>query len=259
VDYLQIREYLLEIFAGTRNSDFSYQYDSDISALARMLRKDNQTFDEHAILDVWHDLFRSGFIAVGHNIRNPKLPWYHVTEKGNRSLEKVTRDPANPLGYMNHLKKRYELTPIAESYIQEAVDCYADGRFKASAVLVGAASEDSLLNLRDLTVETLERLGQNAPNGLKGWRAKKVTDALTEIYAGYGTSMNMSLKESFDAYWSPFIHQIRISRNDAGHPKSIQPITEESVHASLLIFPDLISLITELGRWVKSEFSINAG
>ena len=42
-------------------------------------------------------------------------------------------------------------------------------------------------------------------------------------------------------------------RNDAGHPKSVDPITLEVVHGSLLIFPKLAKLGNNLKEWVKSS------
>jgi hypothetical protein len=40
-----------------------------------------------------------------------------------------------------------------------------------------------------------------------------------------------------------------MTRNDAGHPKSVQPVAEEAVHASLLIFPLFAALIGDLAKW----------
>ncbi len=40
-------------------------------------------------------------------------------------------------------------------------------------------------------------------------------------------------------------------RNDASHFQSIDPVTPESVHAALLIFPDLAKLVADLERLVN--------
>jgi hypothetical protein len=48
-------------------------------------------------------------------------------------------------------------------------------------------------------------------------------------------------------------HEIRTTRNEAGHPTSIDPVTPESVHASLLLFPVLASLAGEFLKWVVDD------
>lgn len=40
-------------------------------------------------------------------------------------------------------------------------------------------------------------------------------------------------------------------RNDAGHPNEVTPVTPESVHAALLIFPQLAGLAAQLRAWVR--------
>jgi len=58
-----------------------------------------------------------------------------------------------------------------------------------------------------------------------------------------------ALRDRFDMYWSGFAGQLRSVRNDAGHPVSVDPVTPDTVHASLLIFPELASLAEALFRW----------
>src|SRR5437016_5932638 len=58
------------------------------------------------------------------------------------------------------------------------------------------------------------------------------------------------LKARYDSFWPAFTQQIRASRNDAGHPSVVDPVTPETVHASLLIFPELLKLAADLRVWV---------
>jgi hypothetical protein len=46
-----------------------------------------------------------------------------------------------------------------------------------------------------------------------------------------------------------------MARNDAGHPKSVEPVTFDDAHAALLIFPKLAKLNTDLLIWVSSSYS----
>ncbi len=54
------------------------------------------------------------------------------------------------------------------------------------------------------------------------------------------------------ANWSPLALQIRSARNDAGHPLNIDPVTADSVHASLLVFPELARLAKDLTSLLES-------
>jgi hypothetical protein len=67
--------------------------------------------------------------------------------------------------------------------------------------------------------------------------------------------MKRELRESFEAYWAAFAQQIRTVRNDAGHPTSVDPVTPDTVHASLLIFPELARLASGLSHWVATDLT----
>jgi hypothetical protein len=59
---------------------------------------------EQGLLTAFHDLFRTGYLAWGFNLSNPDPPFFHVTEQGRRALRDISRDPANPEGYLAHLR-----------------------------------------------------------------------------------------------------------------------------------------------------------
>ena len=45
-----------------------------------------------------------------------------------------------------------------------------------------------------------------------------------------------------------------VFRNDAGHPKSIEPVSRDAVHGQLLLLHEHARLVFELGAWVDDEF-----
>jgi len=141
------------------------------------------------------------------------------------------------------------------SYLTEGLDCNVDGLFKASAVMIGCAAETVILCLRDLTVQKLTTLGKAIPPNLNDWRIKTVSDSLRGFFDGYSGSFSRELREPFEAYWAAFAQQIRATRNDAGHPTSVDPVTPDTVHASLLIFPELAKLANSLSRWVSNDLA----
>lgn len=253
-----IREVLLaEITAQepTGYSGSTLQQNSVLEAAARKLGAIQNPELEQAILTQWSELFRTGLLAWGLNLSNPNPPFFHLTERGQQALRNLTRDPSNPSGYMRHLTSIAALGPIAMSYLEEGLECYVAGLFRASAVLVGAAAESIILDLRDATVQKLTALKKPMPRGMDDWRIKTVSDALRTFFALQVDRFSRELKEPFEAYWSAFAQQIRAARNDAGHPASVKPVTPDTVHASLLIFPELARLANHLSRWVEHDLT----
>ena len=182
-------------------------------------------------------------------------PFFHPTERGRRALSIATRDPSNPAGYLRHLGTLAKLSPITDSYLREGLECYVFGLHKAAAVMVGTAVENMILELRDAVVQKISSLGKPVPAKLKEWKIKAVTDGLTEVFKAIDASRHRGLRERFDSSWTVLAHQIRGVRNDAGHPTSIDPVTPDSVHASLLVFPELAKLNVALLDWVQTSLA----
>lgn len=144
----KIRAKLLELIAeqNTQRSDSSaLQMHSVLREAQAQLGIGRNPKAEQKVLTEWNELFRTGFLAWGHDFNNEKPPFFHVTDRGSRALELAHRDPSNPEGYVTHLQLKSELGPISKAYLSEALDCYVAGSFKAAAVLIGAASERLVL------------------------------------------------------------------------------------------------------------------
>jgi len=204
-----------------------------------------------AILDYWNTLLRSGVIAFG-NESDWTTETFHLTETGRKTLEQFGRDPINRDGYMKHLKQCATLEPIAESYIKEALHTYQAGCHKATAVLVGTGAEGMILHLRDVLVSRLRAASKRVPKDLEGWKIKAVCDEVGILLEVNQKHMPAELSASFATYWDGFTSHIRAIRNKAGHPNSIDPVSPESVHAALLVFPEFAQLVAALETWANA-------
>ena len=249
-----IREVLLEEIKAQRPKnqiDAPLTQNSVLNAAAGRLGRGN----DEAVLTQWGELFRTGLLAWGLNLSNPNPPFFHLTERGRQALQNLARDPSNPAGYMRHLDSVTKIGPIARSYLLEGLDCYVAGLFKAAAVMVGGAAESVILDLREAAIAKLTALNKPVPKQMQDWRIKTVTDALHDFVEQHKSQLGPDLREPFEAYWSAFASQIRAVRNDAGHPASIDPVTPDTVHASLLIFPELARLDGRLTDWVTQSLT----
>ena len=119
--------------------------------------------------------------------------------------------------------------------------------------MIGCSAESVILGLRDHLVAKLQSLDHAVPAKFSDWRIKTVLDALHAYLDSKKGDFPRELREEFEAYWNAFGQQIRTTRNDAGHPTSIDPVTEDSVHASFLIFPEQAALSRKLNEWIVNE------
>ena len=250
----RIRQVMLEIVQKQSPSG-TLQTASILHTTLDTLGLQRSTEIEQALLTIWHDLFRTGYLAWGLNFSNPNPPFCHVTEQGRTVLSNLTRDPANPAGYLAHLAEATTLNPIAQSYLDEALKTYNTDCIKAAAVMTGAATESMVLQLRDALLQRIRELGREPSKDLESRFIKTIIDAISKELSSHKKEMPYVLAESFEQSWPAFTGQIRNVRNDAGHPKSIEPVTYETVQASLLIFPELAKLIQNLLTWITSEYS----
>jgi hypothetical protein len=119
--------------------------------------------------------------------------------------------------------------------------------------MIGCAAESMILDLRDSVVNKLGTIGQAVPSKMGDWIVKTVSDAIHAFLSQRKSQFSPKLCAASEANWSAFAFQIRTTRNDAGHPASIEPITADAVHASLLIFPQLARLTNQLASWVAGS------
>lgn len=251
-----IRELLLSAVrevAPPNRYDGSAQQGTVFQIVTDRLKLFSDPETEQLVLTEWHELFRTGYLAWGLNLGNANAPFFHLSARGKQAMERLSHDPSNPAGYKRHLDSIATLSPIARSYLLEALACFTAGLHKAAAVMLGAAAESLAIELRDLTAQRLKAMSRPIPKGLGDWRVKTVLDALHSFLNTQSHLFPRELREEFDAYFLAWAQQIRASRNDAGHPSSVDPVTEQGVHASFLIFPELVRLSAGLSAWVTAS------
>ena len=246
-----IRQAMLEIVK--ESSKESYLQSNHIldGTLEKLGLVSVSTEHQQAILTVYQDMFRIGLLAWGWDFSNSKPPFCHVTERGRETLKNLSRDPANPDGYLNQTQLN-NINEISLSYIKEALQSYNSNCYKAAAVMVGAASEALVLEFRSKIIESQISLTDGNKRKLNNWNIKTVLTEIGKVLEHEKVNMTNRLCEKYEAYWSAFTQQIRTVRNEAGHPSNIDPVTYDTVHASLLIFPELANLVNELSMWITS-------
>lgn len=255
MDGREIRQTLLTVIHEKANDGPNLQSRIVLIETARRLGILGDLEAEQALLTYWHDLFRTGYVAWGYKVESADPPFLHITEQGRRALAHLSRDPMNPDGYMTYLNSLGSLAPIPQAYITEALKTYVADCHKATAIMVGGAAESIILQLRDALISGMKRKGETIPAALTDWKIKTILDAMGNQLQTKKGSMPKHLFEAFEANWPAFTLQIRTARNDVGHPTSVDPVTQERVHASLLIFPELARLAFDIEKWITEYYA----
>lgn len=248
----RIRREVLQVIQefGKKGSEH-LQIEHVLSEVAKRVGGSGLDF-EQALLTVFGDFFRTGHLAWGLNLSNARPPFFHVTEQGRRALEHMGRDPSNPAGYLAHLAARSSLNAVAQSYIEEALDCYNADCVRAAAVMAGVAAESLAFELASVASDRLTKAAETVPKDLSSWKARTVLRALGDILEKRKGKMPPGLREAVEAYWPAFTHQVRSVRNDAGHPANVASVTSSAAHASLLVFPEIAELAAKIRDWMNS-------
>jgi hypothetical protein len=147
--------------------------------------------------------------------------------------------------------------------VEEALNTYRNCCYKATAVLIGAATEGLILELRDEFLNGLKAAGRKPPKSLDAWQVKTITDVilksdlLADLLAESKTTSDDSLRqlhEQAETRLSPCAAEFRKTRNAAGHPAILDPVHPADVHANMLLFPSTAKMLMQLTNWVKKHY-----
>lgn len=112
-----IRRTFLEVIDEFSKKESSLQSGIVLREVELRLQVSRDFELQQAILTFWGDLFRMGYLAWGYDLNNPNPPFCHLTRQGRMALEQVSRNPANPDGYLSHVRGIAQLQSITESYL----------------------------------------------------------------------------------------------------------------------------------------------
>jgi hypothetical protein len=177
---------------------------------------------------------------------------HEVRRRANTDLEHADLLDADDC--LDQLPLDAGLDPVVLSLFAEAVRTYHAGSFKATAVLVGGAAERTILGIRDALVHRIAYYGHPIPKKLHSWQITTVFDTLTDAIRQLGSSMLRCLRDDFDAHWPMLLEHVRVARYAAWHPRGIEPVSGETARASLLLFPRVARLGSEVREFVRDQY-----
>jgi hypothetical protein len=182
-------------------------------------------------------------------------PFFHITPFGHEYLEQKVPHFLDPDGYVRYLTHLVpQLDDIVLQYTHESAKAFRARLWFASAVMLGAASERTILLL-------LEAMRDKIPNPEKAKLTKlldqpklreifKVIQAhvTTEIKAG---NLPYSVHQGCTEHLLSLFETIRVQRNEAVHPAAAK-VDRQKAFIALQTFPESLQVIEGLRKWYVS-------
>lgn len=214
--------------------------------------------DETVLTEVIWSLIVQGILVPGLNDSNQGWPFLRITEHGEKCLAEERILPEDPDGYLREFAQAIpSADAIIVEYLAESLQCYVRRLYKASAVMLGCASEQAVLLLIESCANSVadarakQQFDERIAKEQSIYRKFKAFDLrLTAIRP----QMPRGLTESLDSILDGIFDSIRSSRNDAGHPASGGQVSRDVVFSQLRLFLTYCERIYGLIGW----FSANA-
>jgi hypothetical protein len=213
--------------------------------------------DSALVTEVIWSLIVQGILVPGLDDSNQGYPFLRLTEYGKQCVTEERVLPHDPDGYLREFHKS---APAADStvseYLTEGLQCYIRGLYRASAVMLGGASEQAVLLL-------IDRFGQSIRDSTDRERFVSEIEKAPSIFRKFGIfekrfitvkdRMPKQLTDNLDTLLRGIFDLIRGSRNDAGHPASERRVDRDAIYSHLRLFIPYCQRIYELIGWFEAN------
>lgn len=256
--YDEIRKAAIDILARRWKSDVpsSYkipsEYDSFEIAVGNLLNTKEAWYgmarsgietmsgaDCNTFLEVFWDLFREGIITLGLNDAkgNRDFPFFRISQYGLKIIE-------NKDMYFFHDVSSYEsvindniqnIDEVTLLYLKEAVQAFFSGCYLASSVMLGVASEHTLLLLFEKFDNRINAPDKKINGRNISEKFEKFKNKLKQDISSNNITVPFDIKDSIDDNLEGVMNAIRRFRNDSGHPSG-KTINKEQCFINLALF-----------------------
>jgi len=215
------------------------------------------------IVDVVWDLIVEGVLRPGQGSNGESnFPYVHLTEHGKKVVDgDVT--PYDPEGYLRRLKEAApNADPVIIRYAAESAATLRQHCLLSSTVMLGVASEQAFLLLKEAYGEALNPADQTAYN-TKMEKLRSVKHQHQEFMDWWEKKLRNQVKPHRDSDWLTGVESslnfvfgyFRDNRNKAGHPSDMA-YPRDVCYAHLVMFPTYLRSMYELMDWLNSHKSL---
>lgn len=206
--------------------------------------------------EVMWQLLMQGVITVGMNASNLNLPFFRITDYGQKVLETERFIPHDPTGYLDELRALTGAiaTDVTIAYVEEALRCFNSGCHVASVLLLGIAAESIFNHICDVIRSSLknsneqEKLESQLPvKPRHRWIVQKY-QSLPKVVR------REQLPESLDMTLTSLYDLIRRQRNELGHPQEKPPeLSREQAFVFFRLFPGFVSDVQAFAEYCRAN------
>lgn len=213
--------------------------------------------DRLTLQELTWELIIQGVITPGADWANPNLPFFRVTEYGQRCLAESTILPHDYGAYLDNIKQVTQNTdPTFLLYLTESVEAFNKALYISCTVNLGIASEQLTL----LLVEAYKGAIKSVANKTKFEEAinrqRHIAYQFEELFkrlVANKTVFPSDIADNLDMI--RFLAEIiRKERNDAGHPTG-RTFTREEALVLLIAFPAHYKAVIKLLDWLNTNLA----
>ena len=207
----------------------------------------------------WLYLQRRGFAIPGSRMFPTQLDnlRLELTARGREWVEGKEPIPELPAEYIAALQRMVpNLDEVVREYLVEGLGSFEHDRFRAAAVMVGAASEKALYMLAEKMMDAIStpRWKEKFTAAL---RRRDLTELFDQMKRTLGQASNLPGRpfEVFDGgqdHLVSLIKAVQVQRNNAVHPMN-EKISDDTVRLSYLAFPYALQKIEQLRDWFSNN------
>lgn len=206
---------------------------------------------------IW-SLIIQGIVVPGSandSAHQANLPWLQVTEWGKTCLDTGEYLPYDAGLFLTRLRAQTpNLDPVVDIYLKEALNSFRSGNYLAVAVMVGVASERILVVLRDAICSSIKEGNRRKKlmEATEKQTAKRIYEEVSKRIEPVREQLPSELQESIGTQLEGIFHEIRRTRNDAGHPTG-RVIERDEAYPLLQLFPVYAKSAYALMDWLKGN------
>jgi len=239
--------------------DMNHQY-RRIGGANYDLRIEDRDKVPETVRQLFWEFLVKGILVFGMDDMNPNWPWYKVTDYGMTITNNQSAQPYDPDGF---LREFITINPNADkiviNYLEEAVHSFNAACFKASAVMLGCASEQLILNLHE-SFENAIKDKTIRDRFIKSY-GRTIYTKFASLRNGLETMIDnkqlpKDLQEAVKSDLVSCFELIRRQRNSAGHPELPSDIRRETIFLNLTVFSEYVRQLIRIATYFETNEAI---
>ncbi len=217
-----------------------------------------EVIDADRLRAFFWQLVAQGVLTVGYNDSNAAWPFMALTEFGRIVVAEpdVSYLPYDHLGYIALLRRNDPtVSEVVVQAVGEATECFFRGTHWAATIMLGVASEATIRELLEASTEAIQTESSRTKfrNDTSTLSIARAFKRLESHLASLSGDLPPDLRDGIDTTLVGVFGLIRLSRNDAGHPKIVPDADAASVHAKLILFLEYAKYVGSIKEWLRNN------